>query len=112
MLHTITSKSGLVTRILISRIAIKRVSAVSKEVLAELSTGKKMTKAEKDERIAWKKNEVAESEATTFAIFYINTLFLFLMLCAFYFMRSFNPVLYPASPVCCRTPPPLKLPSK
>lgn len=68
---------------------------MSKEVLAELSTGKKMTKAEKDERIAWKKNEVAESEATTFSIFYVNTLFLFLILCAFYFMRSFNPVLYP-----------------
>lgn len=34
------------------RIAIKRESAVSKEVLAELnqSSGKKLTKAEKDER--------------------------------------------------------------
>lgn len=77
------------------KIAVKRENAVSKEVLAELnqSSGKKLTKAEKDERVAWKKNEVAEGEATTFAIFYINTLFLFLVLCTFFFMRSFNPII-------------------
>ena len=46
-------------------------------------------------RISWKKNEVADGEATTFSIFYNNTLFLFLVLCLFYFLNSFNPLMYP-----------------
>ena len=46
-------------------------------------------------RVSWKKNEVADTEATTFAIFYNNTLYLFLVLFLLYFMRSFNPALYP-----------------
>ena len=96
---------------------MKRESAVSKEVLAELSSGsgKRLTKAEKDERwvkyhaysntpsdvsvfwysISWKKNEVADGEATTFSIFYNNTLYLFLVLGLFYFLNSFNPLMYP-----------------
>merc|ERR1712141_867683 len=43
------------------QVAVKREAAVTKE---------------KDERILWKKNEVAEYESTTFAIFYNNALFL------------------------------------
>jgi len=46
-------------------------------------------------RIAWKKNEVADGEATTFSIFYINTLFLLLVLGSFFFLRSFHPLMYP-----------------
>ena len=47
-------------------------------------------------RILWKKNSVAEMEATTYSIFYNNTLFLFLMLImSFYALRSFNPGMYP-----------------
>uniref|UniRef100_UPI0039803C73 hypothetical protein n=1 Tax=Salmonella sp. s54925 TaxID=3159674 RepID=UPI0039803C73 len=53
---------------------------------------KKLTRQEKDERILWKKNNVADMEATTYSIFYNNTLFLFLMLImSFYALRSFNP---------------------
>merc|ERR1712193_335609 len=43
------------------KVAVKREAAVTKE---------------KNERILWKKNEVAEYESTTFAIFYNNALFL------------------------------------
>ena len=42
----------------------------------------KLTKKEKDERILWKKNEVAEYEATTFSIFYNNSLFLAIVILA------------------------------
>ena len=49
-------------------------------------------------RVSWKKNEVADTEATTFAIFYNNALFLFLVLAFLYFMRSFPPLMYPSLP--------------
>ena len=47
-------------------------------------------------RILWKKNEVADYEATTFSIFYNNALFLALVIIAsFYLLRSFSPPMYP-----------------
>ena len=47
-------------------------------------------------RILWKKNEVADYEATTFSIFYNNTLFLVLVIIAsFFLLRNFNPTVYP-----------------
>jgi len=71
---------------------------VSKEVVAELNaSGKKLTKAEKDERISWKRNEVADAEATTFSIFYNNTFYLFLVFLLYYFLRSFHPAMYPTT---------------
>lgn len=76
------------------KISLRREGAVSKEVLGDISaSGRKLSKAEKDERVSWKKNEVADTEATTFSIFYNNALFLFLVLFLLYFMRSFNPAL-------------------
>ena len=43
-------------------------------------------------RVLWKKNEVAESEATTFSLFYNNALFIMLVvLGSFVIFRSFNP---------------------
>lgn len=78
------------------KISLKREAAVSKEVLGELNnsaTGKKLSKAEKDERVSWKKTEVADGEATTFSIFYNNTLYLFMVLLLFYFLRSFHPAI-------------------
>ncbi|XP_073709581.1 translocon-associated protein subunit gamma isoform X1 [Misgurnus anguillicaudatus] len=43
-------------------------------------------------RILWKKNEVADYEATTFSIFYNNTLFLLLVIVAsFFLLKNFNP---------------------
>lgn len=53
---------------------------------------RKMSRKEKDERILWKKNEVADYEATTFSIFYNNTLFLLLVIVAsFFLLKNFNP---------------------
>merc|ERR1712029_261347 len=75
------------------KVAIKREAAVTKDN-KELDSGdKKISRKEKDERILWKKNEVAEYEATTFSIFYNNALFLaILIVCSFYIFKSFSPV--------------------
>ena len=43
-------------------------------------------------RILWKKNTVSDTEATTFAIFYNNVLYIFLMILAsFYLLKTFGP---------------------
>ena len=42
-------------------------------------------------------NEVADSEATTFSIFYNNALFLFLYLLLAYLCRGFHPAVYPST---------------
>jgi len=48
-------------------------------------------------RILWKKNEVADYEATTFSIFYNNALFLTLIIItSFYLLRAFSPPMYPS----------------
>merc|ERR1712142_249895 len=74
------------------KVAQKREAAVSMEMMKKLAEDKKMNKKEKDERILWKKNEVADYEATTFSIFYNNALFLALIIIAsFYVLRSFSP---------------------
>jgi len=77
------------------KIAQKRENAISKEVNAELDSRaetKKLSRKEKDDRILWKKNNVADTEATTFAIFYSNCLYLFIIIMAsFYLLRSFSP---------------------
>jgi translocon-associated protein subunit gamma len=76
------------------KVAQKREEAVSKEVMRLIADDKKMTKKEKDERILWKKNEVADYEATTFSIFYNNALFLALVVVvSFYVLRSFSPTI-------------------
>lgn len=74
------------------KIAIKRQDAVKYDLSKKLNEEKKMSVKEKDERILWKKNEVADYEATTFSIFYNNALFLGLVIFAsFYLLRSFTP---------------------
>merc|ERR1711893_85654 len=78
--------------ILKHKIAQKRSEAVSREVMKKVADDKKMTRQEKEERILWKKNEVADYEATTFSIFYNNALFLvFVIIASFYLLRSFSP---------------------
>ena len=64
------------------KVALKREAAVTKEMTNKLADDKKISKKEKDERILWKKNEVAEYEATTFSIFYNNSLFLAIVILA------------------------------
>jgi len=74
------------------KVAVKREEAVTLEMNKKLADDKKMSKKEKDERILWKKNEVADYEATTFSIFYNNALFLaIIILASFYVLRSFSP---------------------
>lgn len=78
------------------RIAQRRNATVARELNMETSPNKKLTRQEKDERILWKKNKVAETEAISFSIFYNNSLYLFLILIAsFYVLRTFNPAGYP-----------------
>ncbi|TGZ46352.1 translocon-associated protein subunit gamma [Temnothorax curvispinosus] len=78
--------------ILKHKIAVKREDAVTKEISRKLAEDKKMSKKEKDERILWKKNEVADYEATTFSIFYNNALFLaFVIVSSFYVLKTFTP---------------------
>lgn len=74
------------------KVALKRGEAVSRELNKTYGDDKKMSKQEKEERILWKKNEVADYEATTFSIFYNNALFLTLIiLTSFYLLRAFSP---------------------
>ncbi|XP_036410398.1 translocon-associated protein subunit gamma-like [Megalops cyprinoides] len=76
------------------KIAQKREDAISYEVIRKLSEAdnRKMSRKEKDDRILWKKNEVADYEATTFSIFYNNALYLILIIVAsFFLLKNFNP---------------------
>merc|ERR1719369_1191099 len=73
------------------KVAQKIEHSVTKDVLKQMGD-KKAGKTEKDERVLWKKNEVSESSATTFALFYNNTMFLMLiMVMSFYVFASFSP---------------------
>ncbi|KAK8375872.1 hypothetical protein O3P69_008547 [Scylla paramamosain] len=74
------------------KVAQKVEDAVTREVMRKLSDDKKMAKKEKDERVLWKKNEVAEAEATTFSLFYNNALFLMLVVVgSFLIFKSVTP---------------------
>jgi len=73
------------------KVAQKIESAMTSYVLKQMGD-KKAGKTEKDERVLWKKNEVSESSATTFALFYNNAMFLMLMMVmSFYVFASFSP---------------------
>merc|ERR1711971_865347 len=74
--------------------AYKNTKHILKDKIAvkKLADDKKISKKEMNERILWKKNEVAEYEATTFSIFYNNSLFLALIIFAsFYALRGMTP---------------------
>jgi translocon-associated protein subunit gamma len=74
------------------KIAVKREDAVSREMMTLLDD-KSMSRKEKDERILWKKNEVADFEATVFSIFYNNALFLALVIfLSFYLLSAISPL--------------------
>lgn len=75
------------------KVALKREEAVTREIAKQLSDDKKTSRKEKDERTLWKKNEVADYEATTFSIFYNNALFLAIVIFAsFFILRSTSPL--------------------
>jgi len=94
---------------------VKREEAINREISKKIAEDKKMNKKEKDERymsivicfscknfnillkfnrVLWKKNEVADYEATTFAIFYNNALYLAVVIgLSFFLLKSFTPAL-------------------
>lgn len=75
------------------KVAVRREDAVSREISKQLADDKKISRKEKDERTLWKKNEVADYEATTFAIFYNNALFLAIVIFAsFFVLRTTTPL--------------------
>lgn len=51
------------------KIAVRREAAVTREVNRQMDDDKKVTRNEKEERILWKKNEVADYGATTYSIY-------------------------------------------
>lgn len=72
-------------------IAVKRANAVEREVSMELKKEKRMSRKEKDERILWRKNQVADYESTMFSIFYNNSLFLAMVfILNFYVLNGFS----------------------
>lgn len=74
------------------KIAVRREDAVMREVNRQLGEDKKVTRKEKDERILWKKNEVADYEATTFSIFYNNALYLAIIIfISFFLLKNSSP---------------------
>jgi len=76
------------------KIAQKRSDGVAAEVhsmMADMDS-KKIPKKEKDERILWRKNEVAEAESIQLAVFNTNALFLFLLtFLAFLVLKNYSP---------------------
>lgn len=74
------------------KIAIKRQEAIRNELSHQWSKNKKMSTKEKEDRIRWKTDQVADYEATMFSIFYNNALFValvvFLSVCL---LRAFPP---------------------
>lgn len=75
------------------KVAAKREDAVTREITKATADDKRVGRKERDERILWKKNEVAEFEATTFSIFYNNAMFLAVVVfLSFTILRSTAPV--------------------
>ena len=73
--------------------ARRREAAVTADMLRTLADNKKMSKKEKDERILWKTNEVADFESTNLTIFYNNILFLLLIIgTGFFVFKNYTPV--------------------
>lgn len=76
------------------KIASRREGAVTREVNRQMGDDKKVTRKEKEERILWKKNEVADYEATTYSIFYNNALFLAITIfISFFILKNSAPLL-------------------
>jgi len=73
------------------KIATQRTEAVAAEVVQQV--GNKMNRQELDDRILWKKNEVAENESIHYSIFYNNCIYLALyLLFSVIFFKSSTPL--------------------
>ena len=80
-------------RLLKHQIVMKRGPAVDREINQKYANDKKMSTKEKEERALFRKNEVADAEATYLSIFFTNVLFLtFLLFFAFFLLVNLAPV--------------------
>lgn len=81
------------TKFILKHKAAQKVEeGVTYEIMRKFADDKKVSKKEKDERILWKKNEVADYQATNYSIFYNNAMFLALViLCSFLVLKSMSP---------------------
>merc|ERR1719471_176322 len=68
--------------------ATQRTQAITKEIQGIF--GAKINKEEFADRILWKKNEVAESESTSFAVFFVNAMYLTSWLIFSFFLLKGN----------------------
>ncbi|CAK8698508.1 unnamed protein product [Clavelina lepadiformis] len=78
------------------KVAQKRSDGVAAEINSQMAENdsKKVSKKEKDERILWRKNEVAEAESMQLAVVYSNSVFLILLiLLSFFFFKSYSPMI-------------------
>jgi len=75
------------------KIAQKRGDGIAAEVFSKISDDKKISRKEKEERVLWRKNEVAEAESMQLAVFFSNAMFLVLLiLLSFFFFKSYSPL--------------------
>ncbi|GMS96003.1 hypothetical protein PENTCL1PPCAC_18178, partial [Pristionchus entomophagus] len=78
--------------ILKHKIVMKRAEAVTREINKKYAD-KKISTKEKEERILYRRNEVAEEESTYLAVFITNALFVsILFVLAFFFLANLNPI--------------------
>jgi len=75
------------------RVAQKIERAVTKEVNKMYDTNKTLSKKERENLMHWKKNEICESQAVSFSLFYNNIIYLTLILVfSFFILKSFTPL--------------------
>lgn len=78
------------------KIAQERSDAVTAEVqamMASMDSSKKISKKERDDRILWRKNEVAEGESMQLAVLNTNLMFLgVLIFLAFGLLKNYGPL--------------------
>ncbi|KAM7535663.1 hypothetical protein Aperf_G00000102904 [Anoplocephala perfoliata] len=80
---------------LMERIALIRTDAINQEVTKEIGNDKKISKKDKDDMVRQKTKDVADYESTMFSIFYINAIFiLILMITSTVLHQLSNPVNY------------------
>jgi len=75
------------------KIAQKRGEGIAAEMFSKLSEAesKKISRKEKEERVLWRKNEVAEAESMQLAVFFTNSMYLILLIIiSFFFFKSYS----------------------
>ncbi|VDL43246.1 unnamed protein product [Hymenolepis diminuta] len=80
---------------LMERIAIIRADAINQEITKQVGNDKKISKKDKDDMVRQKTRDVADYESTMFSIFYINAIFIvILMITSTILHQLSNPINY------------------